>query len=504
MAENLKVLFLSSEVTPFAKTGGLADVSGSLPVALKRAGLDVRIVMPFYRTIKEGTVKTCLLAKDLEVPFGDRLLKVNIFETFLGEDIPVYLVDREDMFDRPGLYGNTKGDYYDNLERFSLFSHSSLKTAQAIGFRPDIIHCHDWQTGLVPALLKGPYKSSAVFSNAATVFTIHNMGYQGIFPPEKINITGLSGPQFFHPEGLEYWGRISLLKAGIVYSDAVTTVSPTYAREVLINEYGLGMEGVLLSRSKSLHGILNGVDYNEWDPSKDPDIPANYTSSMISGKKRCKAALLRDAGLDPDFKDRPLIGMISRLDKQKGLDILIQSLDDIIKLDSGLIILGSGDEAIQNKLLDAVDRFPGRVAIHTGFNNPLAHRIMAGADIFLVPSRYEPCGLTQMYALKYGTVPVVRATGGLNDTIDQYDEKLMTGNGLKFGTYDPVELFNAVKQAVSLFKDKKIWQRLMKTGMKSDFSWDRSAKRYLDIYNSVVKQAPGMNISMQTDTETMT
>ena len=485
MAEDLKVLFLSSEVAPFAKTGGLADVAGALPIALKGAGVDIRVAMPFYRGVKKDAHKNRLLIKDLEIPFGDRSLKTNIFETLMASDIPLYLVEREDMFDRPNLYGNLKGDYYDNLERFSFFGHSALKIVQAIGFTPDIIHCNDWQTGIVPALLKGPYKTSDDLSRAATVFTIHNIGYQGIFTPEKLGIAGLSGPQYFHPEGLEYWGNISLLKAGIVYSDVITTVSPSYAKEVLSHEYGLGMEGVLLSRSRSLYGILNGIDYNEWDPSKDGHIIARYSRKAISGKRICKNALIKEMAFDPGLVHRPLIGMISRLDKQKGMDLLIRALKDIIQQDIGLVILGSGEEDIEDTLKTAHRQYPDRLSIHTGFNNPLAHRIMAGADIFLVPSLYEPCGLTQMYALRYGTIPIVRATGGLNDTIEQYDKETGTGNGFKFGPYAPDALLKAIEKAIDLFKDKNAWRRLMLQGMKSDFSWDRSAGSYINIYESM-------------------
>jgi starch synthase len=487
MSDKFKVLFLSSEVMPFAKTGGLADVAGALPSALRRAGVDVRLVMPFYRTIREGGYKNLMILRDIQVPFGEKTLKANVFETSLGQDIPVYLVEREDMFDRPNLYGNSKGDYYDNLERFSFFSHAALKISQTIGFSPDVVHCHDWQTGLVPALLKGPYKTSNGLSKASSVFTIHNMGYQGIFNAEKFAMTGLPGPLYFHPGGLEYWGNISLLKAGIVYSDAITTVSPTYAGEIMGNEYGLGMEGVLLGRQKALHGILNGVDYNEWDPAKDPHISARYSRKALSGKIICKKELLMETALDLSLIEKPLIGMISRLDKQKGLDILMPVLEEVLKLDAGMILLGSGDEQIEIALRKAADRNPGRMAIFNGFNDPLAHRIMAGADIFLIPSRYEPCGLTQMYALKYGTVPVVRATGGLNDTIQQYDDQKMKGNGFKFVPYDSTALFDAIKLAVRSYKDKKAWKRLMANGMKSDFSWDRSAERYLGIYGLIKK-----------------
>jgi len=427
------------------------------------------------------------LIKDLEVPFGDKTLRADIFESKFGNDVPIYLVEREDMFDRPSLYGNSMGDYYDNLERFSFFSHAALKVAQSLGYAPDIVHCHDWQTGLVPALIKGPYRQSSFLSATATVFTIHNIGYQGLFPPEKLPVTGLSGPQYFHPEGLEYWGSGSLLKAGIIYSDVVTTVSPTYAKEILSHEQGLGMEGVVMSRRRSLLGILNGIDTDEWNPSIDAHLACCYSLKTMGDKKKCKKDLLKEIGFEQSTLQRPLIGMVTRLDKQKGLDILLGALEDIIKLDVNLIILGSGDEKIEEALKNKAEEHPGRFAINKGFNNPLAHRIMAGADILLVPSRYEPCGLTQMYALKYGTVPVVRATGGLNDTIEQFDENTKTGNGFKFNYYTSVDLLQAIKRAIDIYKNKGLWKKLMSNGMTMDFSWNKSAEEYIKIYKNIEK-----------------
>lgn len=487
MLNRLKVLFLSPEVVPFAKSGGLADVAGSLPLSLKRLKVDVRIAMPFYRIVMDGNFKKKILIKDLVVPLGGEKLKTNIFETLL-EDIPVYLIERDDMYDRPYLYGNSRGDYYDNLERFSFFSHAALRLSQDLGFAPDIVHCHDWQTGIVPALLKGPYRTSEVFSATASLFTIHNMGYQGIFPREKLPVTGLPETGFFHPEGVEYWGKISLLKAGVVYSDAITTVSPTYAREIQTPEYGMGMEGILKGRSRFIYGILNGVDYNEWDPVKDDYLASHYSKKSISGKIRCKEALIKEMGLDLSLKGMPLFGLISRLDGQKGLDILLKTLDDILDLDVGLVVLGSGDEGIRNAFREAADRHKRRMGIYIGFNDSLAHRIMAGTDLLLIPSRYEPCGLTQMYALRYGTVPVVRATGGLNDTIETFDEKTGKGNGFKFGPYEPEALVNEIKRAIRLFKDNKVWKKLMANGMSADFSWDSSAKAYIDLYGSIIKK----------------
>ena len=487
MSNRIKVLLLSPEVTPFAKSGGLADVAGSLPLSLKRLKVDVRIVMPFYRAVTEGNLKKRVLIKDLVVPLGAEKLNTNILETLL-EDIPVYLIERDDMYDRPYLYGNKRGDFYDNIERFCFFCHSALRLSEDLGFTPDIIHCNDWQTGIVPALLKGPYSTSRSFFSSSSLFTIHNMGYQGIFPREKFSVTGLPETGFFHPAGLEYWGKISLLKAGIVYSDAITTVSPTYAMEIQTPEYGMGMEGILRERSRSLYGILNGVNYNEWDPSRDNHLAFCYSKNSISGKTLCKEALIKEMGLDTSINNLPLLGVVSRLDTQKGLDILVKTLENILDLDVGMVILGSGDKVIQDAVSKAAEQHKGRMAIYIGFNEPLAHRIMAGIDLILIPSRYEPCGLTQMYALRYGTIPLVRATGGLNDTIEPFDEKTSKGNGFKFGPHDPKALLEQLELAIRIFRDKKVWKKLMANGMSMDFSWDNSAKAYVDLYRSIMKK----------------
>ena len=487
--EEMKILFLSPEAVPFAKSGGLADVAGSLPLALKRLGMDVRLIIPYYQSVKEGKFDNQLLIKNLEVPMGDEHLECDVREgTTEGGDLPVYFVEREDLYERHGLYGNEKGDYYDNLERFAFFAHSALKLAQYLHFVPHIIHCHDWQTGLIPALLKGPYHGIPAFSKTSTVFTIHNMGYQGIFPAGKLPLTGLPHADFFHMRGVEYWGNISLLKAGMVYADAVTTVSPTYAREIQTPEYGMGMEGVLHGRRESLSGILNGIDYGRWDPGIDPVISAPYCPDRMTGKRKCKEFLMREMNIKAGLRRRPLLAMISRLDAQKGLDLLVKILNDILALDVGLVVLGSGDEGIHMAIKEASENHPGKVGIHIGFNDPLAHQILAGADIFLIPSRYEPCGLTQMYALKYAAVPVVRATGGLNDTVTQYNKKTGKGNGFKFGPYKAGAFLQAIRQAVSLYGDSKMWRQIISNGMSMDFSWESSAKKYEEIYASLLKK----------------
>jgi starch synthase len=430
------------------------------------------------------------LLDNLEVPLGKEKITADVLETKTADDVPVYLIERDDMYDRSNLYGNARGDYYDNLERFTFFAHAALRIAEAISFKPDVIHCHDWQTGLVPALLKGPYSGESPRDGTPSVFTIHNIGYQGIFPEEKVPVTGLPKSHFFHAEGLEFWGEMSLLKAGIVYSEAITTVSPKYAEEIQTPQYGMGMEGVLRQKRASLHGILNGVDYRLWDPSRDSHIAAKYSAQEMQGKGQCKEALIEEMGLDPSIQERPLLAMISRLDTQKGVDLLVKILKKILELDLGLVILGSGHEKIQQAIQKGVERHRGRVALFIGLDEPLAHRIMAGADIFLIPSRYEPCGLTQMYALKYGTVPVVRATGGLHDTIVQFDPKKGEGNGFKFGPYKPASFLAAIRKAVDLFQNAGAWKKLVANGMKADFSWDRSAQRYLELYHKVIEKGP--------------
>ncbi|MGQ9652787.1 MAG: glycogen synthase GlgA [Thermodesulfobacteriota bacterium] len=485
MSEPLKVLFLSPEAEPFAKTGGLADAAGALPCALKRLGVDVRLLLPLYRAVKEGGFEMRTLLSGLEVPLGSDMLCADVEETRTEDGIPVYLIRREDMYDRPNLYGDSAGDYYDNLERFSFLCHASLRIAEALSLRPDLIHCHDWQTGLVPALLRGTYRHSEMLGRVPCVFTIHNLGYQGLFPARKFPVTGLQWREFFHPDGVEYWGNISLLKAGIMFCDAVTTVSPAYAREIQSPEFGMGMEGILFRRRASLHGILNGVDYGRWDPAKDPHLPARYFPGRMGGKAVCKESLVREMGLEPTLVERPLLGMVSRLTSQKGVDLLVRVMDELLRLDVGVVILGSGERHYEEKLREAERSHPGRLGLMIGFDEPLAHRIVAGADILLVPSRYEPCGLIQMYALKYGTVPLVRATGGLEDSVREYDLRSKEGNGLKFGPYEPEALLAAVRRGVALFRYPQHWRRLVLNGMKEDFSWDRSARSYLELYESL-------------------
>jgi starch synthase len=482
---DLKVLMVSSEAVPFAKTGGLADVAGSLPPALVRQGVEAALVLPAYRTILESGYSWRPVIGNMPVPLGNAMLPTDVLEGETEEGVRVYLIDREDLFNRPNLYGNRHGDYYDNLERFSFFCHGALRLANALSITPDLLHLHDWQTGLIPALLKGPYWDWPNLTGMPTVFTIHNLGYQGNFGSDRLWVTGLSHSQFYHADGLEYWGSFSLLKSGIVYAHAVTTVSPTYAREIQTDQGGMAMAAVLRSRGGDVRGILNGVDYGIWNPETDPHIETHYTLRDTTGKGRCKAALLRELHLDANLMEAPLLCIISRLDEQKGFDLLLSAIDGIMETGAGLVILGSGKAWISHALSEAQNRFPGRMALRTGFDVNLAHRMIAGSDIFLMPSLYEPCGLTQMYAFKYGTVPVARGTGGLEDTVLSFDPPTREGNGFKFYSYDALDFLQSVQEAVRLYRKRPVWEQLMQNGMKMDFSWDRSAKAYTDIYRSI-------------------
>lgn len=485
MNDPLKILFLSPEVTPYAKTGGLADVAGSLPSALRKLGMDVRVGLPFYRTVRESDVATEKIVADLQVPLADKWLGCDVRVTHPDDGAGIFFVDRPEFYDRPNLYATGNGDYSDNLERFSYFSQAALLFAKETGFDFDVVHCHDWQTGLVPAFLKTRYLTEPFFSRAASIFTIHNMGYQGLFPPSLFPASGLPDSAF-NPGGVEYWGNISLLKAGILYADAITTVSRTYSREIQSAAFGMGMEGVLGHRSEDLYGILNGVDYRGWDPAVDPYINTPYSAEAMQGKQDCKSDLIREMNLDDGLLTRPLLAVISRLTVQKGYDLLLQVMEDIVALDAGLVILAAGEAKYKKPLDELQGRYADRIAVRIGFDDPLAHRIMAGADILLVPSRYEPCGLTQIYALKYGTVPIVRATGGLDDTIQQFDPRSGEGTGFKFAEFDARAFSDQIMAAVRTFSDSASWHRIIRNGMRADFSWEESAREYAGLYHKLV------------------
>ncbi len=477
---------VASEAAPFAKTGGLADVLGSLPKALKSLGCDVRVIIPFYGMVKEGNFTFKVVARDIEVPLGSEILKGDILTTTFGRDIPAYFIQRDEFFDRPYLYGSPKGDYPDNAERYSFFAKMAMVLPKKINFRPHIIHAHDWQSGLVPAYLKTWYKNDPFFLNTAAVYTIHNVAYQGIFPMQKFELTGLP-QQAKTMEGMEFWGKINFMKAGIVYSDIITTVSPAYSREIQSEEFGYGLEGILRTCASDLFGILNGVDHETWNPETDPYVIATYSSRDISGKQKCKQDLIEQLGLVKKLLNAPMLGMISRLADQKGLDLLASVVDDLMDMGVGLVLLGTGEEKYHDFFREIGRKYPKRSRIEIKFDDVLAHKIVAGSDILLVPSRYEPCGLTPMYGLKYGSVPVVKATGGLEDVIEQFDEMKRTGTGFKFKEYSAQAFLAKIKEAIEVYRNKDLWNTLVQNAMSKDFSWSVSAREYLGLYNKAFK-----------------
>jgi starch synthase len=490
MERPLKILFATPEAVPFAKTGGLADVAGALPKSLQALGCEVKLVMPYYRMVKESGLPLQYMGKEIEIPIGDEKLKADIYLGHLNQDIPVYFFGREEFFDREYLYNTPKGDYFDNAERFIFFSKAALIFCQHLEFSPDIIHHHEWQTGLISAYLKSTYQNDPLFSYTAAVFTIHNIAYQGIFKKEKFWLTGLPS-EMYNPEGIEFWERINFMKAGIVYADAINTVSQKYSEEIQTPEYGYGLEGILRKRKESLYGILNGVDYQDWDPSYDPHLAAPYHLEDISGKKECKKDLLREFHLPSSLESVPLLGMISRLADQKGFDLLMEILEGLFALDIGLVLLGTGEQKYHDLFTQVAQRYPQKAGIRIAYDDRLAHKIEAGADLFLMPSKYEPCGLNQIYSLKYGTIPVVRATGGLDDTITSYDPATKKGNGFKFTRYDAKEFFNTIKMAISFYSQSEHWRQLLRNAMAADFSWERSAEAYLQLYRKALEKKRG-------------
>ena len=485
----LKILFLASEVEPLVKTGGLADVAGALPLALHELGCDVRIGLPFYRHIKEGHFNVELFLKGITVPVGKLRLTDDVYRMRLNKKIPVYLFNKEEFYDRNHLYGTPNGGYFDNVERFVYLSRGALEFCLRSGFIPDIIHCNDWHTALVPVYLKSLYGHEPMLKKTASVLTIHNLAYQGIYPAEEYCVTGLPNA-LYSPEGIEFWGYINLLKGGIAFADAITTVSKKYSHEIQTSEFGFGLEGVLGNRGNDLYGILNGVRYSVWDPAVDPFIAKKYDKSDLSGKAVCKKDLIDTLHMDPTCVSRPVIAVVGRLIGQKGCELLEKIFNELMQMDVGFVLLGEGEQKY-NRMFGTIGReHIGRTGIIIGYNNQLAHKIMAGADIFLVPSRYEPCGLTQMYALRYGAVPIVRDTGGLSDTIQAFIPETGEGTGFKFTDYSPSSLLDQIRSALELFKNREVWTRIVRSGMQVDFSWNRSAQEYLEVYRKALEHLP--------------
>jgi starch synthase len=467
---------VSSEAAPLAKTGGLADVLGSLPAALRSFDNDVAVVIPRYGSIDlSGTRR---VYDRLPIHLGAARYDAAVYQA--AEEFTVYLLDCPLLFDRPGFYGEAGEDYPDNYIRFAVFARGALTVARHL-FRPDILHCHDWQSGLVPAYLRTTFSTDPTFMGVKTLFTVHNLGYQGLFPRTVMPELALD-PALYRPDGMEFFGKVSFIKSGIAFSDAINTVSPSYAREIQTPEYGFGLDGILRARSAVLFGILNGVDYREWSPDVDPLIPRNFSAADLSGKEICKRDVIREFGLPEAAMDRPVIGIVSRFTPQKGTDLIAEVAGEIVAEDVYVVALGTGDPEYEEFFRRMPAEYPGRIAARIGFDNSLAHRIEAGADMFLMPSRYEPCGLNQIYSLRYGTVPVVRATGGLDDTIDE-------DTGFKFLEYSGRALLDAVRAAVRAYADREAWRERMRRGMERDFSWKASAAKYSELYRRLADMA---------------
>lgn len=493
MSKPLNILFLSSEVEPFAKTGGLADVSSALPQAIKELGHEIRIMMPRYRFISERKFKLhdIIRLKEIPVPIGKNSEIGNVKSSFISnlkEKVQVYFLDNANYFGRDGIYQNLVGkkDYKDNDERYIFFCRGVLETLKRLGWQPDIIHCNDWQTGIVPAYIKTLYASDEFFKSIKTVFTIHNMAYQGAFTSESFEKSGLP-KSVFHSEGVEAYGKFNFLKTGLHYADAITTVSERYAEEICSSdEYGAGLNGLLAKRKKDLTGILNGIDYEVWNPLTDEYIYRKFDIKSIDAKLDNKKALLQRFNI-PYKEGVILIGGISRLVEQKGFDLVIEILDEMMKLNVHFILLGSGEKAVEKKFETMHKKYSHQMGVFFGFDNELAHLIEAGSDLFLMPSRYEPCGLNQMYSMRYGTIPVVRATGGLDDTVEDYVGG-GKGTGFKFEKYDAKELLKAVQRAIKVYQQPEEWKKLMRNGMQKDFSWEHSAKKYVNLYKELLRQ----------------
>lgn len=489
----MRVLMASSEVVPFAKTGGLADVAGALPLALSRLGVETSIILPAYQGIeKKWNPKDTGVRVQVPIQVQDQVVEKpgQILETRLNDSVAVYLVKCDEFYDRPTLYGTPEGDFPDNAARFTFFCRAVLQFLQAKGLRPDIIHCHDWQSALIPVYLKTLLRDDPLLAGIKTVFTIHNLGYQGVFWQWDMKLIGL-GWEWFTPQYLEFYGQVNFLKGGLVFSDLLTTVSKGYAKEIQTPEYGCGLEGVLKSRSKDLHGVLNGIDYTIWNPETDPKLAANYSVKNLKGKAACKRDLQKRFGLSEDPR-APLVGCISRLADQKGFDLIAQSFDQMMAAGLQFVLLGTGEKHYHELFADLGRRYPKQAGIKIAYDDTLAHQIEAGADIFLMPSRYEPCGLNQMISLKYGTIPVVRATGGLDDTIQNYSARAGKGNGFKFKDYSAEAMLKKLLEAVKLYqKNPKAWEALVKKAMQEDHSWSAAAKEYLALYQRVLRKKTG-------------
>lgn len=475
----LKVLFVASEVSPYAKSGGLGDVAGSLPKALQENGVDVRVVFPKYRTIKDKYLTSCQYLTSFNISLDWRTQKADIF-TIRG-DVPTYMIGNDFYFGRAGYYG-----YGDDNERFAFFCKAAIEFLDFVDFVPDVIHCNDWQTGPVCLYVKDVYSKISYFSHIKTLYTIHNLQYQGMFPRDTLRMMGLDENYYFTNDKLEYYNMASFMKAGLLYSDAISTVSKTYSYEVQTPQYGYGLDGVLRCRNDKLYGIVNGIDYDANNPATSQKIYANFDADNMAGKAENKRKLQEELGL-PQRDDVPVISIISRLADQKGINLVLQAAYELLNRDVQLVVLGTGEYHYENMFRDLAYRYPDKVSANILFDDTLAQKIYAASDMFLMPSLFEPCGLGQLFAMSYGTVPVTRTTGGLVDTVQHFNAETGKGNGFQFQDYDAGGLLWALNEALTTYADKELWNKVVQNAIRTRFSWADSAKKYIEVYESLLK-----------------
>ena len=497
MTSPLHIVYVSSEMAPFARTGGLGDVVSALPKAVAAHGHDVRVIMPLYQTMQTRDAVLTLIIPELAVPTPTALHSAAVWQADLPTQktagpVRVYCIAHTPYFDRPSLYADGGVDYPDNAARFIFFCHATLALLKHLRWTPFVVHCHDWQTALLPALLRFLPSLTPGLRTAATIYTIHNLAYQGLFPVDVFPHTGLPDT-LLQPEGVEFFGQVNFMKAGLLYADHLTTVSPTYAEEIATPQNGVGLDGVLRVRRHVLSGILNGVDYDIWNPAHDPALAAPYSINDLAGKVTCKRALLRAYGL-PEEVHTPLFGMVARLVDQKGLDIITAALPALMQLPLRLVILGAGESRYETSLIAQAQRYPAQLGVQLGFHDTLAHQIEAGSDCFLMPSRYEPCGLNQLYSLRYGTIPLVHAVGGLRDTVQPFRPDTEEGTGFVFYEPSASALLEVVQAALAAYGDQQAWKRLMQNAMARDFSWQQSAGHYLELYQRVIALKQGVAV----------
>lgn len=481
----MHIAFAASECAPWARTGGLAEVVGSLPRQIVALGHKVTVYLPYYRQVREKFPEKKVAVASITIPFQYYSRFAAIVDGGVHDGVQLYLVDCPELFDREGLYGTAAGEYQDNWERYGVFCRAVLEGTKVLGV-PDVFHAHDWEAALVPIFLRTLYTFDPLLRNVGTVFTIHNAGYQGNFPAATVEKLLLPW-EIFTIDRVEFYNQFSFLKGGIVYGDRLTTVSPRYAQEIQTAEYGQGMQDALRRRGKDLRGILNGVDYAEWNPATDKRIAAHYTPENLEGKAECRRDLLHAFGADGVGEHTAVLGIVTRLATQKGMDLVEKILERLLREDVVLIALGDGEAYYENLLREWPGRYGGRVLAKIGYDETLAHKVKAGADMLLMPSRYEPCGLAQFHAMKYGTVPVVRATGGLADTVEEWNAETQTGTGFRFERYEAEDFLAAITRALGVFGDKAAWTRLMRNGMERDYSWARSAAEYVEVYEEVAR-----------------